>query len=97
MAELGAGRNRDAPTGCFHLGIAFKLALALDQFVFNAIGLQWRKILNEDMAVQMVNLMLNSDCEQSGCVDRETLTVAVKCRNHDRFGALDFIVIARHR
>src|SRR3954463_11525341 len=71
------------------------LALALLQLGADAVLLEVREELHEDLALEVVELVLDAGREEPGGVERETGAVPVEGRHGHALGPLDIVVDAR--
>src|SRR5690606_41955404 len=72
-------------------------AVLLEQAVADAALLQAREVLDEDAAVQVVDLVLDADGQQALGLEREGFAIEAQRPHGDPVGPLDFLVDAGHR
>src|SRR4051812_40177506 len=73
------------------------LALALLELRADAVLLEVREQLHEDLALEVVELVLDAGGEEPGRVERETGAVPVERGHRHAFGAFHVVVDARNR
>src|SRR6185436_17630875 len=73
------------------------LALALLQLRADAFLLELGEILDEDLALEMVHLVLDARGQEARGVEREARPVAVEGGHRDALGALDVVIDSRDR
>src|SRR5256885_1441030 len=73
-----------------------RLAQLLGQLGANALLLELRQVLDEDLALQMIHFMLDADREQPLRFQRERIAVLVIGPHLDPLSALNQLVDARH-
>src|SRR6185437_12073054 len=97
MQREGARSSNDAAalSGGGSPGRAL-LALLLE-LLADALTLEAREIVDEELAVDVVHLVLNADGEQLLAVTLEDVAVAVLGAHPDLRGALDLIEVSGHR
>src|SRR5262245_63427922 len=74
-----------------------RLAKLLRQLGADALLLQLREVLDENLALQVVHLVLDADGQQSLRLERERLAILVVSAHFHALGALHELVDARHR
>src|SRR6056297_560000 len=90
--------NRTPGSGSNRLvrGLALLLARLLDSF-FDHSALQRRQVVDEYLAVQMVDFVLDAYRQQSVGVEFHRLAIAIQALDADGLGAFDLGVFAGHR
>src|ERR671910_40114 len=66
-------------------------------FLAHALALHLRQVIDEQAAVEVIDLVLHADREQSFEIALERLAVAAQRAHADARGAFHFVVIAGHR
>ncbi len=73
------------------------IARLLGQLALDPPLLELRQVIDEDLAVQVVDLVLDADRQQAIGFHRPLLAVEVEVFDGDPFGTLDLVVDAGHR
>src|SRR6185503_3999686 len=69
----------------------------LDGLLFQALALQLGEVVDEQLAFEVVHLVLNADREHAVGVELERLAVGIERSDADRGGAIDEVVELGHR
>src|SRR5262249_55833142 len=88
----GRRRSRLGAPSYLHL-----LARLLDHLRLDAVALQRAEVLDEDLAHQVIHLVLHAHREQAFSVEFIDLAVAVECAHAHAGMALHLVVDLRHR
>src|SRR3982751_961251 len=73
------------------------LAQLLRQLGADALLLQLREVLDENLALQVIHLMLDAHREQTLRLERERVAVPIVGANLDALGAWHQLIDSRHR
>jgi hypothetical protein len=73
------------------------LARLLFQLLADALALEAGQIIHEQLAVQVIDLVLDAHRQQAIGIQLEGLAVAVQGAHLDALGALNLLEEARHR
>ena len=72
------------------------LAAVLLEFLAHPLALEARQVIDEQFAVEVVDLVLDAYREQTVGLHLEGLAVAIERPDADAFGAGDLVVVAGH-
>src|SRR5256885_6910265 len=74
-----------------------RLAELFLKFRLDALLLEARKIIDENLALEVIHLVLDADCEEFLCDEGERSAVQAKRTHRHALGTLDRLVYSRHR
>ena len=76
---------------------ACRFTLLFKQFAFNALALELREVVHEELAVEVINFMLDAHCQQAFCFDGAAIAMLIKRRCPHACSTFYAIINSRHR
>src|SRR5256885_5196874 len=77
--------------------VSGRLAELFLKFRLDALLLEARKIIDENLALEVIHLVLDADCEEFLCDEGERSAVQAKRTHRHALGTLDRLVYSPHR
>jgi hypothetical protein len=70
---------------------------AFEQFFLDSLAFQLGDVIDEELALEVIHLVLNTDCKQALSLELDCLPLSVQCSDADALSPFHRFIEIRHR